>query len=189
MNPSPLKIILELIFPSIFILLGLLVLIRKKPSIIEYRYYLFFFILFLTSISIHIPFTFDVYSIVIPLSLILLGGCTIYFKKGYYVFAANGNDFYKVLIEYLNQNNYEYEQTPGSIKINEPLLEIIVDPGAIAINGHIKLKNQENVGAFNKIITDLKDKKIKIAPLTPIAYIALGVLVICINIYRYSLMN
>lgn len=158
--------------------------LHRKPIIFDYRWSVLFYVVLMVSISFNSLFILGGTAFIVPSLLILAGVSYFYFfKKGYFVIGANGKDFYEVLVEYLNQRHYSFEQTENAIIIKDPPLEIVISPESLANNGHIKIKSQENVAAFNTIIKELKQKDIKIKLVTPIVYIIMGVSYVCLLVF------
>ena len=160
-----------------------MVLVRRKPLIIDFKWSLLFMVLIFVTISYNSLFIIRGSSVIIPLILIIVVIVYMYFSRnGYLVIGANGEDFYNALVDLLNQSNYEFERTLTSIKIKEPILEISIDPNSVSGSGLIKIKNQENVETFNEIIKQLKNKNIKTKLAVPIFNIVFGVLLISFEI-------
>jgi len=172
------------LLPLFFIAIGLAVLVRRQPLIINYRWFFLFIILILALPSFHILTKSTDLRSFFPLFLfILLFGYIYYMMKGMMVLGADGDDFQKNFIEVLSEENYEYEQTFTSIKIKEPALEISIAFQSWLGNGQIRMKNKENKETFDKIISQLKTKTIKTNLFIPIFYILFGLIVLSMNFY------
>ncbi len=161
--------------PIVFILIGLTILLRKKPLIFNHRWFLLFFALFFIPIIIRGLYL-NFYDYFMPILLIVLLGYRFFTIREYTVIAANSDDLHKNIFECLNQRNYIFELTINSIKIKEPVLEIAVTSKSWFGNGRIKMVNKENKELFDEIINDLKTKDIKPNLYSPFLYIIFGVI-------------
>ena len=102
--------------------------------------------------------------------------------KGVMVLGADGDDFQKAFISVLTEGNYKFEQTFTSIKIEEPNLEISIAFQSWIGSGQIRMRNKENKETFNNIIAQLKLKEIKTNLIMPIFYIAIGTLLLVMEL-------
>ena len=172
------------LLPLIFIGIGLAVIVRKQPVILNYRWFFIFIVLILI-----LPAT-DSFSTstdlrkLLPLFLFAaVFGYIYYMMKGVMVLGADGDDFQKKFTEVLTEENYEFEQTFTSIKIKEPALEISIAFQSWLGNGQIRMRSKENKETFDKIISQLKTKSIKTNLIIPIFYILFGVVILSMNFY------
>lgn len=170
------------LMPLFFVGIGLTVLVRKQPFIINYRWFLLFFVLmFLPALNLSSR-SIDLTNSLTSIFFVVLLGYMFYTMKGQMVLGADSDDFQKKFIEVLSEENYEFEQTFTSIKIKEPALEISVAFQSWLGNGQIRMRNKENKETFDKIIHQLKTKSIKTNLIIPIFYIVIGVLMLCLNL-------
>ena len=159
--------------PIAMILIGLMILIRKKPLIFNHRWFLLFIVLFFISVFIRGHYL-NFYDYFLPTLMIVLLGYRLYTMREYSVLGADSDDFQKNIFEYLNQRNYVFELTSNSIKIKEPVLEIGVTSKSWLGNGRIKMVNKENKETFDDMINELKNKDIKPNLYIPFLYITIG---------------
>ncbi|MEI6507382.1 MAG: hypothetical protein WCO54_02800 [Bacteroidota bacterium] len=170
----------QFLFPLIFLLIGLSVLVRKKPLIINYRWF------FLLMIIIILP-TFQIISFssigvgsILP---ILFIGYFYYFMRGFMILGANGDDLQKAFMSVLAEGNYEFEQTFTSIKIKEPALEMSIAFQSWIGTGQIRIKNKADKETFYKIMNQLKNKEIKTNLIMPIFYILFGLIMLYMDLF------
>lgn len=170
------------LIPLFFIAMGLSVIVRKKPVIINFRWFFLFIVLILVLPATDIFSTSTNLRSFFPLILfVMVFGYMYYFMKGVMVLGADGDDFQKKFTEVLSDENYEYEQTFTSIKIKEPALEISIAFQSWLGNGQIRMRSKENKETFDKIISQLKIKSIKTNLVIPIFYILFGVMIFFMN--------
>ena len=162
-----------------FILMGLTVLIRKKPMIYSHKWLILIFtVLFLIPTIKSFSYPINMMTIIFPLMILLFIFYFYFIMKGVMVMGADGDDFQKAFVSVLNENNYKFEQTFSSIKIAEPILEISIAFQSWVGGGQIRLRNKENKETFDKIISQLKTKEIKPNLIMPIIYLVFGALLL-----------
>jgi hypothetical protein len=172
------------LMPLFFIGIGLAVLVRKQPVILNYRWFALFIVSMLVLPAIeNFSFSSDLKTFLPHLLFVLLIGFMFYMLKGMMVLAADGDDFQKKFIEVLTEENYEFEQTFTSIKIKEPALEISVAFQSWLGNGQIRMRSKENKETFDKIISQLKTKSIKTNLIIPLFYMLFGVVILLMNLF------
>lgn len=168
-----------------FIVLGLIVFIKKKPLIISYRW---FAIIYLAIFIPQIIRMFDMINrdplmyILLMAMYIVLFGFLYYVMKGVMIFGANGEGFQKAFIETLQSLNLEFEQTFSSIKIKEPELELSIALQSWIGTGQIRMKKKTNEELFSTILHELRAKDIKSNLITPIFYILIGFLMLALTV-------
>lgn len=166
-------------------LMGFSVLINRKPLILNYKWFFLFMILVFIQPCIIIfqrPIVVSSFFPVILFGVVL--GYMYYLLRGYMVIGADGDDFQKAFTATLTEGNYEYEQTFSSLKIKEPPLEISVAFQPWTGSGQIRLRSKEHKETFDKIISSLKTKDIKLNRIIPYFYIILGLLILGITLFR-----
>ena len=173
------------LMPLFFIAIGLTVLVRKQPLIINFRWFFLFIVLLLILPASDISYSStDLLRKSLPLLLfVILFGYMYYFMKGVMVLGADGDDFQKKFTEVLTEENYEFEQTFTSIKIKEPALEISVAFQSWLGNGQIRMRSKDNKETFDKIISLLKTKSIKTNLIIPLFYMLFGVVILLMNLF------
>jgi hypothetical protein len=174
-----------LIIPLIFLYMGLYVIIKKKPLYNRRRTMVFLtFLIFLFPIlKALLTGDTDYYHLIIPALIILIFmGFFYYTSRGISIMGVNGEDFQNTLTEVLHDNNYEYEQSISSVKIIEPEMEIYISIQPWLGSAHLRKKGRGNIREFNKLIRELKLKKIKVNYFFPVFQILFAALFIYFGI-------
>lgn len=173
-----------IILALVFVIISLWVLITKKPMITSYRWHLAVMLVFLLH-PLYFLFTphhsYNAYLLLLVWVFILI---VIYYRSpGYQIFAADEDDFRKVFIENLKQLNYEFEETISSVKIKEPPMEILISNQLGVVR--IRFSNRADKETANKIIRELKNKKIKATLIYPLLILVIGLLILIMGLWRY----
>jgi len=92
----------------------------------------------------------------------------LFMMKGYRIYGVDGADFQKSLIEYLNDNHYEFEQNLSTLKIKNPEIELSISIQSWIGIAQLRFKGKENHEVLKSLINDLKKKDIKANYIFPV---------------------
>ena len=170
-----------LVISVVFIGMSLFVFLRKKPLILNFFWmllilFLCFFPQILSSIQMFLKYP----SFIGILPAFMFGVFIIwllFMMKGYRIYGVDGADFQKSLIEYLNDNHYEFEQNLSTLKIKNPEIELSISIQSWIGIAQLRFKGKENHEVLKSLINDLKKKDIKANYIFPVFFAITGVLI------------
>jgi hypothetical protein len=169
------------LFSAVFYLfIGLKAIIKKKPSIINSKwFYILTALLLLPSViyNIKIIFTSEIFETsglffsLLPILLIILMVFYYFIIKGYGIYCINDSDFRNAIIFSLNNNTIKFEEKMSKFELIDLNNELNISFAAWLGTGMIKLKNKKDKMVFINIINGIKLylKENKIQPKKTIA--------------------
>jgi hypothetical protein len=105
--------------------------------------------------------------------------------KGYIIYGVDGKDFQLKLIETLQNNKYEFEESLSYIKIKNPEVEFSISMQSWIGTVQIRPKGMADKEILKVIMHDLKNQEIKTNILYPIVSLIAGVLLIIFGISTF----
>lgn len=165
----------------LLILMALYTFVCKKPLIIKSVWMTFLFSLcilpqIITSVILFIE---DPDFSHILLSLLFIGMIVwfTFMMKGYIIYGVDGKDFQSKLIETLQNNKYEFEESLSSIKIKNPEVEFSISMQSWIGTVQIRYKGMANQQILKEIMHDLKNREIKTNIMYPIVSLIGGIII------------
>ena len=139
-----------------------LVLIRKKPIIYDSSKYSFWIIpLFIISLSFTGNLT--IYITAFPILLLLIVTHFVLKKhfKGVSIMGGVGDEFRERLIDFMNEQNIEYEQIPTAVYLKKSGITLHFSYNKLGM-GRITLKGEGGSKIVSKIVTELRQRDLKV---------------------------
>jgi len=161
--------------------MGLYVLFKKKPIVLNNKWYLgFMFLCFIPQIisaSYSIASRgFSLLDLILPLMYVVLFVMLCIIIKGYIVYGVNGNDLENKLFKVLDEKGYTYEIKISQITIEDLNLDISVGIQEWTGSAHIKGKGKFDKKALSQIVNELKKQDLTSNRIQPIFSIIIGAL-------------
>ena len=171
------------------ILMALYTFVCKKPFIIKSVWMTVLFSLcflpqIITSVILFIEDP-DFSHILISLFFIGMIVWFTFMMKGYIIYGVDGKDFQLKLIETLQNNKYEFEESLSYIKIKNPEVEFSISMQSWIGTVQIRPKGMADKEILKVIMHDLKNQEIKTNILYPIVSLIAGVLLIIFGISTF----
>ena len=173
----------------LLILMALYTFVCKKPLIIKSVWMTILFALcflpqIITSVILFIE---DPDFSHILLSLLFIGMIVwfTFMMKGYIIYGVDGKDFQSKLIETLQNNKYEFEESLSSIKIKNPEVEFSISMQSWIGTVQIRPKGMADKGILKEIMHDLKNQEIKTNILYPIVSLIGGIIIMISTISMF----
>ena len=177
------------ILSFLFIFMALYVFVCKKPLIIKSVWMTILFALcflpqIITSVILFIE---DPDFSHILLSLLFIGMIVwfTFMMKGYIIYGVDGKDFQSKLIETLQNNKYEFEESLSSIKIKNPEVEFSISMQSWIGTVQIRPKGMADKEILKEIMHDLKNQEIKTNILYPIVSLIGGIIIMISTISMF----
>jgi hypothetical protein len=105
--------------------------------------------------------------------------------KGYIIYGVDGKDFQSKLIETLQNNKYEFEESLSSIKIKNPEVEFSISMQSWIGTVQIRPKGMADKEILKEIMHDLKNQEIKTNILYPIVSLIGGIIIMISTISMF----
>jgi hypothetical protein len=189
----PFFVLLHAIF---FLFIGLKVIIKNKPFVINSKWLIAMSLLSMMPLlidSIISLFKFGFRSpfglmiLIMPLFIITLNAVLFYFVlKGYCIYCVNDIDFRDAVIFSLNNASIKFEEKMNKIELIELNNELSIAFTSWMGTGMIKLKNKKDKIIFMKIIDGIKqffkEKNLKPPKIVAIFYVILGIFFIILGV-------
>lgn len=173
----------------LLILMALYTFVCKKPLIIKSVWMTILFALcflpqIITSVILFIE---DPDFSHILLSLLFIGMIVwfTFMMKGYIIYGVDGKDFQSKLIETLQNNKYEFEESLSSIKIKNPEVEFSISMQSWIGTVQIRPKGMADKEILKEIMHDLKNQEIKTNILYPIVSLIGGIIIMISTISMF----
>ena len=173
----------------LLILMALYTFVCKKPLIIKSVWMTILFALcflpqIITSVILFIE---DPDFSHILLSLLFIGMIVwfTFMMKGYIIYGVDGKDFQSKLIETLQNNKYEFEESLSSIKIKNPEVEFSISMQSWIGTVQIRPKGMADREILKEIMHDLKNQEIKTNILFPIISLIGGIIIMISTISMF----
>ena len=180
MNPPPLIWVLAAL-ATWNIILGLKVLIGKRPVIIDSRWFLLLVSLgLLPTLITSMRFFAErpllgISSLLMPLMLFWL---YVYSLKGVSLFGIDTEDFQNKLLEHLQSLGLEFKQNLSAITFKDRRLKISLSIQEWLGSGQIRMKGKADKELFDQIISGLKKKDLGYSKIIPVFTILTGLLML-----------
>ncbi len=187
-----LKLMFYIFFPLMalfMIVIGLRVLITKRPMFISARwFFVFMLLLFLPQMANSIIILFDLPTgsfawvfLLTPLLYVILIIFSWIQMKGYMVIGINNESFRTALLMALEKQGIEYEETLSSIKLPSHQAELQVAIQSWIGSGQLKLKKSRDQSILKNTVNEMvdyyKNNEVKINYVTTVFYTISGVFI------------